>query len=219
VGPRARLIGEERFVSDAIAATAGSVPVVHDDHHYTSTGLNSRKVLFWTFLGSECMFFGSLIATYMVYKGKDKIGPHPHEILNIPLTSVSAFVLLMSSLTMVLALAGIQRRNMPAARIWLAATATLGMMFVGFQIYEFNHFVHEGLKLHTNLFGSTFYVLTGFHGTHVTVGVIWLWTLFFLTFTGRIGPKNDLDVEICGLYWHFVDVVWIAIFTLIYLLQ
>jgi heme/copper-type cytochrome/quinol oxidase subunit 3 len=206
-------------VSDAIAATAGSVPAVHDDHHYTSTGQNSRKVLFWTFLGSECMFFGSLIATYMVYRGKDKVGPHPHEILNIPLTSVSAFVLLMSSLTMVLALAGIQKKNMNQARLWLAATATLGMMFVGFQIFEFTHFAHEGLLLSTNLFGSTFYVLTGFHGTHVTVGVIWLWTLFFLTFTGRIGPKNDLDVEICGLYWHFVDVVWIAIFTLIYLLQ
>jgi cytochrome c oxidase subunit 3/cytochrome o ubiquinol oxidase subunit 3 len=206
-------------VSDAIAASAGSVPAVHDDHHYTSTGQNSRKVLFWTFIGSECMFFGSLIATYMIYKGKDKIGPHPHEILNIPLTSVSAFVLLMSSLTMVLALSGIQQRNMGKARLWLAATATLGMSFVGFQIYEFNHFMHEGLLLSTNLFGSTFYVLTGFHGTHVAVGVIWLWTLFILTFTGRIGPKNDLDVEICGLYWHFVDVVWIAIFTLIYLLQ
>jgi cytochrome c oxidase subunit 3 len=206
-------------VSDAIAATAGSAPAVHDDHHYTSTGQNSRKVLFWTFLGSECMFFGSLIATYMVYKGKDKVGPHPHEILNIPLTSVSAFVLLMSSLTMVLALAAIQRADMGKTRLWLAATATLGMGFVGFQIYEFSHFAHEGLLLSTNLFGSTFYVLTGFHGTHVTVGVIWLWTLFFLTFTGRIGPRNDLDVEICGLYWHFVDVVWIAIFTLIYLLQ
>jgi cytochrome c oxidase subunit 3 len=206
-------------VSDAIAATAGSVPAVHDDHHYTSTGQNSRKVLFWTFLGSECMFFGSLIATYMIYKGKDKVGPHPHEILNIPLTSISAFVLLMSSLTMVLALAAIQKKNMGGTRLWLAVTATLGMMFVGFQIYEFSHFAHEGLLLSTNLFGSTFYVLTGFHVTHVTVGVIWLWTLFFLTFTGRIGPGNDLDVEICGLYWHFVDVVWIAIFTLIYLLQ
>jgi heme/copper-type cytochrome/quinol oxidase subunit 3 len=206
-------------VSDAIAAAAGSIPVVHDDHHYTSTGQNSRKILFWTFLGSECMFFGSLIATYLVYKGKDKVGPHPHDVLNIPLTSVSAFVLLMSSLTMVLALAAIQRGNMSKTRLWLATTASLGMFFVGFQVYEFSHFVHEGLTLSTNLFGSTFFVLTGFHGAHVTVGVIWLWTLFFLTFNKRIGPKNDLDVEICGLYWHFVDVVWIAIFTLIYLLQ
>jgi len=206
-------------VSDAIAAAAGSTPVAHDDHHYTSTGQNSRKILFWTFIGSECMFFGSLIATYMIYRGRDKVGPHPAEILNIPLTSISAFVLLMSSLTMVLALAAIQRGNIKGTRIWLAATATLGMFFVGFQIYEFNHFVHHGLTLSTNLFGSTFYVLTGFHGTHVTVGVIWLWTLFFLTFTGRIKQGNDLDVEICGLYWHFVDVVWVAIFTLIYLLQ
>ena len=204
-------------MSDAAVATMGHAPA--DDHHYTSTGQSSRKIVFWTFIGSECMFFGSLIATYLVYKGKSLEGPMPHEILNIPLTSFSAFDLLMSSLTMVLALAGIQRGNMRAARLWLAVTATLGMVFVGLQAYEFTHFVHEGLKLQTNLFACTFYVLTGFHGTHVTVGVIWLWTLFFSTFTGRIGPKNDLDVEICGLYWHFVDVVWIAIFTLIYLLQ
>jgi len=206
-------------LSDAAVATVGAVPDAHDDHHYTSTGQNSRKIVFWTFIGSECMFFGSLIATYLIYKGKSLEGPMPHEILNIPLTSFSAFDLLMSSLTMVLALAGIQRADMKAARLWLAVTALLGMVFVGLQAYEFTHFVHEGLTLQKNLFACTFYVLTGFHGTHVTVGVIWLWTLFFGTFTGRIGPKNDLDVEICGLYWHFVDVVWIAIFTLIYLLQ
>jgi heme/copper-type cytochrome/quinol oxidase subunit 3 len=206
-------------VSNASVAAAGHAPAVHDDHHYTATGLNNRKLLFWTFLGSECMFFGSLIATYLIYKGKDTIGPKPAEILNIPLTSVSAFVLLMSSLTMVLALAAIQHGNMKKTRLWLAATAALGICFVGFQVYEFSHFVHEGLTLQTNLFGSTFFVLTGFHGTHVFVGVIWLWTLFFLTFTGRIGPSNDLDVEIAGLYWHFVDVVWIAIFTLVYLLE
>ena len=206
-------------MSDAAVATVGAVPDAHDDHHYTSTGQNSRKIVFWTFIGSECMFFGSLIATYLIYKGKSLEGPMPHEILNIPLTSFSAFDLLMSSLTMVLALAGIQRADMKAARLWLAVTALLGMVFVGLQAYEFTHFVHEGLTLQKNLFACTFYVLTGFHGTHVTVGVIWLWTLFFGTFTGRIGPKNDLDVEICGLYWHFVDVVWIAIFTLIYLLQ
>ena len=206
-------------MSDAAAAVAGAVPAPHEDHHWTSTGLSSRKLVFWTFIGSECMFFGSLIATYLIYKGKSLAGPTPHQILNIPLTSFSAFDLLMSSLTMVLALAGIQQGNMTKARIWLAATATLGMVFVGMQCYEFTHFVHEGLTLQTNLFGCTFFVLTGFHGTHVTVGVIWLWTLFIHTFTGRIGPKNDLDVEIAGLYWHFVDVVWVAIFTLIYLLQ
>ena len=115
-------------MSDAAVATVGAVPDAHDDHHYTSTGQNSRKIVFWTFIGSECMFFGSLIATYLIYKGKSLEGPMPHEILNIPLTSFSAFDLLMSSLTMVLALAGIQRANMKAARLWLAVTALLGMV-------------------------------------------------------------------------------------------
>jgi heme/copper-type cytochrome/quinol oxidase subunit 3 len=187
--------------------------------HHTSTGLNNRKMLFWAFLGSECMFFGSLIATYLVYRGRDQVGPHPHEIFSIPFTSFSAFVLLMSSLTMVLALAACQRGNQRGTSIWLAATALLGMIFVGGQCYEFTEFYLHGLKLQTNLFGATFYVLTGFHGTHVTVGVIWLWTLFMMSVKGKLGKDRALDVEIGGLYWHFVDVVWIAIFTLIYLIQ
>jgi heme/copper-type cytochrome/quinol oxidase subunit 3 len=199
----------------AVAAHAAAAP----EAHHTSTGLSNRKMVFWAFLGSECMFFGSLIATYLVYRGRDSVGPHPHEIFNIAFTSVSAFVLLMSSLTMVLALAAVQRGNQPGARIWLAATALLGMTFVAGQCYEFTQFVYEGLKLQTNLFGSTFFVLTGFHGTHVTVGVIWLWSLFMMAVRGKLPKERALDVEIAGLYWHFVDVVWIAIFTLVYLIQ
>ena len=210
-------------MAQALVTSGESSPVVaHEDAHQTNTGVSNNKLAMWVFLASESLFFGAFIATYFLYRGRDAgflKGPTPDDLLNIPFTSVTSFILLMSSLTMVLALAGIQRGNMKAARLWLAVTATLGMVFVGLQAYEFTHFVHEGLTLQKNLFACTFYVLTGFHGTHVTVGVIWLWTLFFATFTGRIGPKNDLDVEICGLYWHFVDVVWIAIFTLIYLLQ
>ncbi len=200
-------------------SVAAAVHAHAPEAHRTSTGLNSRKMLFWAFLGSECMFFGALIATYLVYRGRDQVGPHPHEILNIPFTSVSAFVLLMSSLTMVLALAAVQRGDRRGSRIWLAATALLGMVFVGGQCYEFAHFAHQGLKLQTNLFGSTFFVLTGFHGTHVTVGVIWLWSLFAMAARGKLPQSRALDVEIAGLYWHFVDVVWIAIFTLVYLIQ
>jgi len=202
-------------VAVAVADAHGHEP----DAHYTSTGLNSRKMVFWAFLGSECMFFGSLIATYLVYRGKDQVGPHPHEVLNIPFTSFSAFVLLMSSLTMVLALAAVQRGNAKGTRIWLAATALLGMTFIGGQCYEFTEFFEHGLKLQGNLFACSFYVLTGFHGTHVTVGVIWLWTLFMMSSRGQLPQGRALDVEIAGLYWHFVDVVWIAIFTLIYLIQ
>ena len=198
-----------------------SAVVAHDEvpEHPTYTGLNSRKMLFWAFLGSECMFFGSLIATYLIYKGRDSVGPLPHEILNIPLTSFSAFDLLMSSLTMVLALAYIQRGDQKKGTFWLFMTAALGAIFVGMQVYEFSHFVHEGLTLQKNLFGCTFFVLTGFHGTHVTVGVIWLLTLVLQGWRGKLPVTKSLDVEIAGLYWHFVDVVWIAIFTLIYLLQ
>jgi heme/copper-type cytochrome/quinol oxidase subunit 3 len=185
-----------------------------DATHHTSTGLDSRKIGMWTFIGSECLLFGSLISTYLVYQGKSVTGPTTHEILNIPLTSISTFVLLMSSLAMVLALAAVTRGDTLWTRVWLAATSVLGLMFLGFQVYEFMSFVHEGLTLQTNLFGSTFFVLTGTHGAHVAVGVLWLLSLLVRSFQGKLGADKALNVELAGLYWHFVDVVWIVIFTL-----
>ncbi|HLC30204.1 MAG TPA: cytochrome oxidase subunit III, partial [Dehalococcoidia bacterium] len=137
-------------------------PVIgHPVETETSTGLDHRKLLMWLFLGSDCLFFGSLISTYMIYRGRSLAGPLPHQIFDIPYTSVSAFVLLMSSLTMVLALAAIQRGDLRGLRVWLVATALLGTVFLGGQFYEFSSFVHEGLTLSTNLFGTTFFVLTG----------------------------------------------------------
>jgi heme/copper-type cytochrome/quinol oxidase subunit 3 len=198
---------------------AQAAAIAHDDHHYTSTGLSSWKVGFWTFIGSECLFFATLISTYMVYKGRSVVGPYPEEILNIPLTSVSTFVLLMSSLAMVLALDGVQRGSRKLSLIWLGAVILLGSAFLGFQVYEFNHFVHEGLTLGTNVFGSSFFVLTGFHGAHVTGGVIWMITLWILAARGKLTPADSMKVEVAGLYWHFVDIVWIVIFTLVYLIQ
>ena len=187
--------------------------------HWTSTGLDSRKIAFWAFIGSECLLFGSLISTYLAYEGRSVSGPTTHEILNIPLTSVSTFVLLFSSLAMVLGLAGVQRGNRLMARVWLSVTILMGVLFLSFQAYEFQHFVHEGLGLTTNLFGSTFFTLTGFHGGHVFVGVVWLTTLLIRSFQGKLGPDKAVPVEIAGLYWHFVDVVWIVIFTVVYLIQ
>jgi len=189
------------------------------EHHHTATGLPSWKVGFWTFIASECLFFGTLISTYMVYKSSSVQGPFPDEILNIPLTSISTFVLLMSSLAMVLALDGVQRGRRGLTIGWLAAVIVLGAVFLGFQVYEFTHFVGEGLTIQRNVFGSAFFVLTGFHGAHVTGGVIWLTTLLILAIRGKLPPERALAVEIAGLYWHFVDIVWIVIFTLIYLIQ
>jgi cytochrome c oxidase subunit 1 len=180
-------------------------------------GIDMRKLAMWIFIGSECMLFGTLIATYLAYRGKSAVGPHPHEILNIPLTTLSTFDLLMSSLLMVLALEAVQRGHRAQARLWLAGTALCGLIFLGFQAYEFAHFVGEGLTLSRNLFGSTFFTLTGFHGGHVALGVIMLLTLLILDLRGRLGAVDAPKVEAIGLYWHFVDIVWIAIFTLVYL--
>ena len=211
-------------------------------HHYTSTGLDNRKIAIWAFIGSECMLFVSLISTYLIYKGRSITGPFPHQawtdpstghvfkpILNIPVTSVSTFVLLMSSLAMVLALAAVENRNVPkrtlgekilgSSKLWLFMTALLGATFLGFQAFEFTSFVHEGLTIQTNLFGSSFFTLTGFHGAHVTAGVIWLLSLLMIDFKRGLGPEDVLSVDIAALYWHFVDVVWIAIFTLVYLIR
>ena len=189
------------------------------EHPPTATGLDTWKLGFWTFLGSETLFFGSFIATYMIYAGRNVQGPLPHEILDVPLTTISTFVLLMSSLAMVLALSAVQHGNRKQSLIWLMVTPLMGLIFLGFQAYEFTHFYHEGLTLSTNLFGSSFFILTGFHGAHVSIGVVWLLILWLQNLAGRIGPEDALKVEIAGLYWHFVDIVWIVIFTLIYLLQ
>jgi heme/copper-type cytochrome/quinol oxidase subunit 3 len=188
------------------------------EHQDGVTGVDHRKLAMWTFLGSECMFFGTLIAVYMAYRGRSVVGPHPEEVLNIPLTTVSTFDLLMSSLLMVLALTALQRGDLRQTRLWLFGTAFFGAIFLGFQAYEFITFVHEGLTLQTNLFGSSFFVLTGFHGGHVTLGVVWLLILWIMALRGRLGPADAIKVEIAGLYWHFVDIVWIALFTLLYLI-
>ena len=210
--------------------------------HYTTTGLEHRKIGFWTFIGSECMLFGSLIATYLIYKGKSPVGPYPHEawtdpatghaynaILNIPVTSCSAAALLMSSVSMVLAYEAVKHRDDPkwanksaiwkSSKLWLWATILLGTTFLGFQSYEFTSFVHEGLTMKRNLFGSSFFTLTGFHGAHVTVGGLWLLSLLVIDYKRGLKPKDAATVDIAALYWHFVDVVWIAIFTLVYLIK
>ena len=206
--------------------------VVHSGGHQTSTGTDNRKLLMWMFLGSECLFFGSLIASYLIFKNDviaRGVGPfaHPvviggeeqHGVLDIPLTSVSTFVLLMSSVTMVFAVYGAQQRLPKMMKLALLATIILGIGFLGFQVFEFRTFGAEGLNLGTNLFGATFFVLTGFHGTHVGIGVLYLACLLAGSFrrTG-LGPEAGHHVEIAGLYWHFVDIVWIVIFTIIYLI-
>ena len=211
--------------------------IVHHAEHEeeTSTGLSHRKLAIWAFLGSECMFFGSLIATYLVVRGRSAVGPCAGDcvlpavpggelveweaIFSIPITSVSTFVLLMSSMSMVLAYSAISRNDIKGFRVWVMCTAILGATFLGFQVFEFRTFVEEGLNPTTNIFGSAFFTLTGFHGAHVTVGVLWLLSLFGYSMWGKgLTAEHSLQVDMAALYWHFVDVVWIVIFTVVYLL-
>ena len=189
-----------------------------DVQHQTSTGLDNTKLAMWAFLGSECLFFGSLISTYLLYRSRTGSGPTPAEVYDIPFTSVSSFVLLMSSLTMVLALSAIQRGDHKGLRVWLLATAFLGMSFIGGQIYEFTTFYEEGLTISQSPFGSAFFVLTGFHGAHVTVGILMLLLTTGLSMAGRIPQAESRKVELVGLYWHFVDIIWVIIFTVVYLI-
>jgi len=272
------------------------------DHHHdpsTSTGIPNKKLLMWTFLASDCMFFGALISTHLIYRLHPPAGGLDPKIVFSPeLTSFSTFILLMSSLMMALAVTAIQKGNVKSCRWSLLTTIFFGLIFLGCQVYEFDHFVHERkMTLSNSLLGTTFYTLTGTHGCHVAIGVLWLclmyvrsfkiasdkswlshqvfhvgallvfllsvlkvtlglvhalqveptfgaafghffaskfdlvamgamvatlWALFWFARprgTVQFTEVNAIDVEGMGLYWHFVDIVWIVIFTAVYLLE
>ncbi len=210
---------------------AGQAPLVG------SLGVDSRKLGLWAFIGSETLFFTALITTHLIFYARTKADlaakgmlehMDPKLYLGIDLTTILAAILLASSLTMVLALAATKSKEWPKFRFWLLATIVLGSAFVLGQVYEFTHLYHEGLKLAPqyvfegetvkSLFGVTFFVMTGFHGLHVTLGVVWLIAVYFKVRRFAASPENPMDVELVGLYWHFVDLVWVAIFTLVYLI-
>lgn len=190
----------------------------HEEHH-TSLPVNSRKLAIWTFIGSECMFFASLITTFVIYRDSHAKGPGPKDVFGVPLVTAGTAVLLFSSFFVVMALNGAQQGNRRKLLTWLTLTVLCGMFFVGMQVYEFTHFVHEGMGYTTNLFASSFFTLTGFHGTHVAIGTLWLGTLLKEAYKGRIPPTKAVNLEIAALYWHFVDVVWIIIFPVVYLMS
>ena len=191
-------------------------------HEHESTGIETRKLGMWIFLSSEFLFFGALISNYLLYSNRGGFeGIYPAEIYDIPFTSVSSFVLLMSSLTMVLAHNALSRGDQNGTRTWLFATAALGAVFLGGQVFEFTEFVTiYGMKLTSNPAASAFYLLTGFHGIHVAIGVIMLLSLWGMSHRQKgLSEKSGMNLEMVGLYWHFVDIIWIVIFTVVYLIS
>jgi heme/copper-type cytochrome/quinol oxidase subunit 3 len=193
-----------------------------DDTHATSTGISNAKLAMWVYLASDCLLFGGLISTYLLYRNRPGSIPglsgtttKASELFNIPFTSMTSFILLMSSLTMVLAVNSAMRGDLQRMRLWLVATAVQGALFLGGQVYEFTEFYREGLGFTSNVSASSFYTLTGFHGVHVLVGVIML--LSAVAYSLR-RDLNAEAVEVVGLYWHFVDIVWVVIFAIVYLI-
>lgn len=182
-------------------------------------GVYNEKLGMWVFLGSEIMFFTALIGAYIILRvAHPSSFKEPGEVLAVSITAVNTFLLICSSVTMVKAFASVQDGNLAGLRKWLVATVVIGASFVGVQIYEYQHLIAKGFVPSEGLYGSTFYTMTGFHGFHVTVGVICLIFVTIKAFQGKYTASDHRGVEVVGLYWHFVDLVWIILFTIVYLI-
>ena len=179
-------------------------------------GVDHRKVGMWFFIASEVMFFGGLLATYLHYKYI--LGFPEASGLNIVQVGINTTILLTSSLTVVLALSSIRAGKGGQLSIFLLLTIALGLAFLSGQVLEFSHLYGEGVTLTSSVFGSSFFTLTGFHGLHVVAGVIWAAIVLVRGLRGAFTAERNMGVEVFGLYWHFVDIVWIMLFTLIYLI-
>src|SRR5438874_10928087 len=181
------------------------------------------KLGMWIFLAGDAVGFGTLLAGYGAMRGTSADWPNPYEVLGINLTAIMTFLLICSSVTMVKALEWLSRGDRNRAKIFLLLTANGGAFFVSLQAYEWTHLIHRGLHINGNpwgasLFGTSFFLVTGFHGLHVTGGVIYLLSILRVVAKRREPAASYNAVEIAGLYWHFVDLVWIMVFTFMYLL-
>lgn len=182
-------------------------------------GIETRKLGMWVFLASEVMFFTGLIGSYIILRAGTPSWPIPSTVLNIPLTALNTFILICSSATLVLGLAAIKKGNLEGLQVGLFLTILLGAAFLGIQVKEYRELIfHRNFSIQSGAFGSSFYTCTGFHGTHVFIGVLCLIATFIKTVRGGYSKDDWRGVEIIGLYWHFVDLVWIILFTILYLI-
>ncbi len=188
--------------------------------HIGRLGIDTGKLGIWLFLASEIMFFTGLIGAYIVLRTQNlATWPVPSTVLNIPLTALNTFILICSSMTLVLGLSSIQRGYKEGLHVGLFLTVLLGSLFLSIQAHEYHELIHyREFTISSSIFGSCFFTLTGFHGTHVFVGVVWLIVIFIRSLCGKFSPQDYAGVEFVGLYWHFVDLVWIILFTILYLI-
>lgn len=180
--------------------------------------LDPKKVGMASFLCSEAAFFTTLLVAYALYIGKDLVGPTPAEVLSLPLVIVNTIILLSSSVTIAVAMKRREQAHAGPFRLFLGLTILLGAAFIAGTAYEWKGLIEDhGLTISRNMFGTTFYTLIGFHAAHVTIGLILMTTLLGIHLAGRL-PAGSPAAELISWYWHFVDGVWIVVFTLVYLI-
>jgi cytochrome o ubiquinol oxidase subunit 3 len=208
------------MASDAMTAEGATNPAtfyVTDDHHHHEAG-GSTALGFWIYLMSDALIFATLFATYGVLSTSYAGGPTPGEIFELPLVAVNTALLLISSITYGFAMIAMQEGKLNGTRLWLVITGLLGAGFVGIELFEFANLIHEGATPQTSAFLSAFFTLVATHGLHVTFGIIWLVVMLVQLGQRGLHPENRRRLLCLSMFWHFLDVVWIGVFTFVYLL-
>ena len=205
-------------VINSTAFAEEEVPVFYlaDEHEHPEGA--STMLGFWIYLMSDCLIFAVLFATYGVLGGNYAAGPAPKDLFELPLVALNTSMLLMSSITYGFAMLTMDKGQVKATQIWLAVTGLFGLAFIGIELYEFAHLIHDGAVPQRSAFLSSFFTLVGTHGLHVTCGLIWLVTLMIQVSQRGLIEANRRRLMCLSLFWHFLDVVWIGVFTFVYLM-
>ena len=201
-------------MSNSTAISAAPRYYLTEAHHPQ----NGTLLGFWLYLMSDCLLFAALFAVYGVLGRNYAAGPTGADLFDLPLVAINTSLLLLSSITYGFAMLEMQRGKLRAVLIWLAITGLLGAGFIGFELYEFNHLIHEGAGPQRSAFLSAFFALVGTHGLHVSFGIVWLITLMCQLGKHGLTPPNKRRLMCLSMFWHFLDVVWIGVFTFVYLM-
>jgi cytochrome o ubiquinol oxidase subunit III len=209
------------IAADAPGAQAGAAaekPVFYvvDEHEHPDGG--STMLGFWLYLMSDCLVFAVLFATFGVLGGSFAAGPSPKDLFDLPLVAVNTSMLLLSSITYGFAVLEMQKNRVQPMLIWLVVTGLFGAAFVGIELSEFAHMIREGATPQRSAFLSSFFTLVGTHGLHVTFGIIWMITLIVQVIKFGLIEANKRRLLCLSMFWHFLDVVWIGVFTFVYLM-
>ena len=207
-------------MSDTIAHNTGAAGAAPSrsyfvrEHHPE----NASMLGFWLYLMSDCLIFACLFAVYAVLGRNYADGPTGAALFDLPLVAVNTAMLLLSSITYGFAMLAMQRKQLNTTLVWLAITGLFGLAFLSLELYEFHHLIHEGAGPQRSAFLSSFFALVATHGLHVTFGFIWLVTLMFQLKKHGLTPENGRRMMCLSLFWHFLDVIWIGVFTFVYLM-